>query len=379
MRRKICYIVGMINYNGGAHIATAKLISQLTASGYEVDILTNEDPTEATISRFGASSIRVVKYPYHNLRWIIGKVCLLVFSCRPPDWTLDPLGKHRKWLARHDVVCVMAEQSGWRGIVASLPNSVRKVQMIHTDYVGWSKALSRRKGIKYDAKIYPKYDCIAVVGKPNAERVKKCLPRIADKIVPFYNILKTVERPNVERSESKNIRIVTLSRLEVGGAKCVDKMIRVAAKLKAAGVEFDWTVYGDGDREKLDQIVRELGVSDVFHMPGYSPRAQEELAKADLSVMLSDYEGLSNGIYESMMLGVPVFSTNVGGAEEQIQDGVNGWLVENDEETIFEKLKAVLSNCEAIKAARDALKDYSYDNDAALNEHLKILGLEEDA
>lgn len=264
-----------------------------------------------------------------------------------------------------------------RWFAATLPKQVHKVVMIHTDYAHWCRLDNdSKRASRFDRWWYAKCDRIAVVGVPNAERMKKCLPCIADKIVPFHNILKTIERPNVERVESEKIKIVTLSRLNWGPQKKTDAIIRVAARLKAEDVKFDWTVYGDGDREKLDVLVKELDVGDVFHMPGYSPDAQKELARADLSIMLSDYEGLSNGIYEAMMLGVPVFSTKVGGAEEQIEDGVNGWLVENDEDTIFEKLSAVLSNRDTIRSAREALKAYHYDNDKALRENLAILGIE---
>lgn len=374
---KILIAIEDVNFNGGAHVSTYALLAKLLELGVKVEILTLAKPNKTTEAKLKGVSVNVVQVPCgtigHCLRGSLRRFGIRWY----PNWTLGLAGKWYDYAASFDTVCCLGEPSIFRWFTASLPNKVRKVVMIHTDYSYWSKLdKGTRTESRFDGLWYQKMDAVAVVGRPNAERMKKCLPCIADKIVPFHNILKTIERPNVERVESEKIKIVTLSRLNWGPPKKTDAIIRVAARLKAEDVKFDWTVYGDGDREKLDVLVKELDVGDVFHMPGYSPDAQKELARADLSIMLSDYEGLSNGIYEAMMLGVPVFSTKVGGAEEQIEDGVNGWLVENDEDTIFEKLSAVLSNRDTIRSAREALKGYHYDNDKALREHLAILGIE---
>jgi L-malate glycosyltransferase len=50
-------------------------------------------------------------------------------------------------------------------------------------------------------------------------------------------------------------------------------------------------------------------------------------AASDASLNLSDFEGMSNSIMESMAFGVPVVATRAGGAEELIHDGDDGCLV----------------------------------------------------
>jgi glycosyltransferase involved in cell wall biosynthesis len=57
-------------------------------------------------------------------------------------------------------------------------------------------------------------------------------------------------------------------------------------------------------------------------------RDQRKLhAAADFSLNLSDSEGMSNSVLESMSFGVPVVATAVGGNLEVIRDGVDGALV----------------------------------------------------
>lgn len=87
-----------------------------------------------------------------------------------------------------------------------------------------------------------------------------------------------------------------------------------------------------------------------------------EMLKADVFALLSDFEGLPNTIYEALILGLPVLATDVGGVDTQIEDMVNGWLVENTEKAIEKKLQWLLMNGEKILEVRENNKSYHYDN-----------------
>lgn len=54
---------------------------------------------------------------------------------------------------------------------------------------------------------------------------------------------------------------------------------------------------------------------------------QEFLADLDLFVMISEPSGCPNASLEALAAGVPVIATDVGGAREQVRDGINGRLV----------------------------------------------------
>ena len=69
------------------------------------------------------------------------------------------------------------------------------------------------------------------------------------------------------------------------------------------------------------------------------------LRAADVFVLNTGYEGLSHQILESMAIGVPIITTNVGGNPELIKDGQNGLLVKyNDKEELKDAIKKVLFN-----------------------------------
>jgi glycosyltransferase involved in cell wall biosynthesis len=62
---------------------------------------------------------------------------------------------------------------------------------------------------------------------------------------------------------------------------------------------------------------------------GAVPRKEvaELLARSDIFVLPSLFEGLSNACIEAMATGLPVVVTDVGGMSELVRDGVDGFVV----------------------------------------------------
>jgi glycosyltransferase involved in cell wall biosynthesis len=68
---------------------------------------------------------------------------------------------------------------------------------------------------------------------------------------------------------------------------------------------------------------------------------------------------------EAKVLGKPVIATHFSGVEEQITDGVNGLIVENNEDAIFEGMKRILTDDEfRASLANDNLPQEIMDDDA---------------
>lgn len=86
---------------------------------------------------------------------------------------------------------------------------------------------------------------------------------------------------------------------------------------------------------------------------GFRSDVERIMAITDISVLFSNYkfhkEGISNSILESMALGTPVIATNDGGSPEIISDGVNGFLVnENDISVASDALCKLLDNSQEL-------------------------------
>ena len=89
-------------------------------------------------------------------------------------------------------------------------------------------------------------------------------------------------------------------------------------------------IYGKGElEEELKNLAGKLGIAHRVFFQGFSDNVQEKIRQAEMYVLSSDYEGISNSMLEAMALGMPVIATDcpIGGSRMYIKDGVNGHLV----------------------------------------------------
>ena len=101
-----------------------------------------------------------------------------------------------------------------------------------------------------------------------------------------------------------------------------------------------------GPSRRYDQRIRKMAISKnvIFH--GRLPNESIESVIKDMHVMIHpaiflEVYGIS--IAESLSIGRPVLATRCGGAEMQVYEGVNGWLVEpNDVKALHVKIEEII-------------------------------------
>lgn len=108
---------------------------------------------------------------------------------------------------------------------------------------------------------------------------------------------------------------------------------------------------GDGaEREALQRQCRQLGLEQRILMPGKTDRVADYLAAADLFILPSRLEGMSNAIVEAMAAGLPVLAGAVGGNPELVVDEETGLLVDPlDADALAGSLSRLLSEPELSK------------------------------
>jgi glycosyltransferase involved in cell wall biosynthesis len=74
-----------------------------------------------------------------------------------------------------------------------------------------------------------------------------------------------------------------------------------------------------------EQAVR-LGIAAQVEFLGHQDRVEDVLATADIGVLPSTIEGLSNTLLEFMASGLPTVASQVSGSEDFVVTGRNGWL-----------------------------------------------------
>lgn len=108
--------------------------------------------------------------------------------------------------------------------------------------------------------------------------------------------------------------------------------IQVAAELVTLRPDCRFLLVGDGPmRSALEDRIMLLGLQHVLAIPGSRRPVEPWMAAMDLLFLSSSREGLPNVLLEAQTLGVPVVSTDVGGAGEAFIDGESGILLKNDD------------------------------------------------
>jgi glycosyltransferase involved in cell wall biosynthesis len=95
------------------------------------------------------------------------------------------------------------------------------------------------------------------------------------------------------------------------------------------GVPVRYDIIGDGDEaQRLLYTIHDLGLAECVHWHGRLEPADviTRLQAADVFLLSSLSEGISNAALEAMACGLPVVTTTVGGMPEAVRDGVEGFL-----------------------------------------------------
>jgi glycosyltransferase involved in cell wall biosynthesis len=127
-------------------------------------------------------------------------------------------------------------------------------------------------------------------------------------------------------------------------------------------------IIGEGDgRLILEKMIFQLGLKDKVALLGYQRNPYKFMARSDIFVLSSIYEGFPNVLLEAMACGVPVISTSCpSGPDEIINDQVNGLLVPvGSEESMAKAMIKLLRNAglrnRFSKAGKERVKNFSLD------------------
>lgn len=115
------------------------------------------------------------------------------------------------------------------------------------------------------------------------------------------------------------------------GNKGYDLLPETLASVRAAGEDVRWVHIGVGPMS--EQILRRVDSLDLSQYVTFAGSLEDEathslLAKADVFVQPSRFEGSSLTVLEALAHGCPVVATRVGGIPDKIIDGVTGLLGE---------------------------------------------------
>ncbi|HAN6225468.1 TPA: glycosyltransferase family 4 protein, partial [Escherichia coli] len=130
------------------------------------------------------------------------------------------------------------------------------------------------------------------------------------------------------RPKSGPIRLLFVGRFT--RQKNMEHILLIATELEKRGVPFLWTLVGDGELfELFKRDISNIKMEHRFKIVGAQRNISTYYEEADITTLVSHYEGLPNVLLESISHNVPCVSYNCPtGPSEIIIDGVNGMLVD---------------------------------------------------
>jgi glycosyltransferase involved in cell wall biosynthesis len=128
--------------------------------------------------------------------------------------------------------------------------------------------------------------------------------------------------------------------------KAHDRFLRAAKLVHASLPEAKFLIVGDGElRARTETLADELGLAGAVVFTGIRGDATTIIARSDLLVFSSDWEGLSIAALEALARGVPVVSTAVEGTRELLGEGA-GVVVPHEDEALAAAIVACLGDAE---------------------------------
>lgn len=151
-------------------------------------------------------------------------------------------------------------------------------------------------------------------------------------------------RPAERQIQAEKFEILCVSRITP--RKGIRFLIKALEKFIVENPYVHLTIIGDGnEKESLENLVRGLGLGHSVTFRGLVPHKQlpEEYAKADVFVLPSLNEGMSNTMLEAIASGLPIIATQTGGSDELVKNGVNGLIVKmQDSDDLAQKLSMLV-------------------------------------
>jgi len=241
----------------------------------------------------------------------------------------------------------------------------------------------RKKHSKYRdiARAYPHNDGFICVSTGIADDLAEHFGIARDKLHVVFNPVVT---PSIHDKalapaghpwvDAKDVPVVVgVGRLEP--QKDFETLIRaVGLMVKQRPVRL--LILGDGaERDRLQHLIEQEGLAAHVQLTGFVDNPYAYMARADVFVLSSKWEGFGNVIVESLALGTPVVSTDCPAGPREILDGGRlGRLVDiADAAQMAEAISATLSNApdrEVLKA-----EGARYTPRACANGYLRTIGL----
>lgn len=231
----------------------------------------------------------------------------------------------------------------------------KKIGWVHTDY---NKIEADKE---FDKKYFDKFNYIVTVSEECKNSLisnfkdKERKIRIIENIVsPIIIKRMAKESTDIIIKEGENI-IVSVGRLSY--EKGFDIAINACKKLVNEDINVKWYLIGEGsERVKLEKLINENKLENNFILLGEKKNPYKYIKLADVYVQPSRFEGKSIAIDEAKILAIPIVITNFSTANDQINNNINGLVVQMNSQGVANGIIRIVNNEKLKLRLRNNLK-----------------------
>jgi len=346
---KVIYGITKSNF-GGAQRYVFELARETKSLGHDVSVLCGGDGT--LVKKLNEENIRVISIPG------FGRDMDLLNDAPRLWFIIKTLYKERP-----DVLHINSAKMGGAGIFSGRLLGIKNIiftahgwafneprplwQKLLIKFFSWLTILSAHKTI-----------CVSEDMKKDVEGwpfIKNKLFIVRNGLKPF-NLLSRDESREKLRLTPDEFIVGTIA--ELHKVKGLDILLKAWVKFNKNKVA-KLVIISDGEeKNNLIKMAQSLGISDTVVFAGFIEEARFLLQAFDIFVLPSRKEGLPYVLLEAGFAGLPVIASKVGGIPEIIDSGINGILVnKEDNEALFSSLILLKEDAKLQRRLGSALKE----------------------
>lgn len=373
MRLLLLNLAKMVNDSGGLAKVTCAFANEMYRRGHQVTLVYSDD-REGKFFFPVASAIACYNLRHHEgkhilfpLKYKIKREIMRAIDERKGravngEFTQKYLAPHLQQIikqAQPDVI-IASQPAATKAVLADLKCKIPVITMSHGDPEDYFHT-------------YPEAE-IPALGMSTACQV--LMPSFKAAIIKRFPEMQVLTIGNVVPQHGQSLdlvtekpvhKIITIGRL-VKNHKRPHLLLQAFAKLAKDYPDWQLEFWGAEDNkrysEALQNFVKKEQLTAQVFFKGTTNDVEAVLRQGDIFAFPSAYEGFGLTLAEAMSVGLPgIGYRNCTAVNELIQDGYNGYLVNDGIEDLCLKLKLLMDDtdlrCELGKNAHDSMQQYS--------------------
>lgn len=318
---------------GGAQHVCIDLCSAAIASGHEVAVASMEggylwDQLKPEVKKYQLKNMVKPIMPLKDIR-VFFEIRCVIKDFKP------------------DIIHLHSSKAGVLGRLACLFHSSHIVYTVH----GFDSIRIQHRIFLPFEKILQHF-CGAIIGVSKYDYKNLIAEKISRNVSYIYNGIEEPTKADLDSNikEAAGQRPIVMTIGRIAYPKNLDLFLQVA-KSYGDGALFIWI--GGSVEKTMDEVKAEHDIPQNVLLLGDIPNASALIGNCTVFSLFSKYEGLPITIIEALSAGKPVVASNVGGISELV-DNSNGFLADENIDSIVNNLKTIIGNADKQKEMGEA-------------------------